>query len=232
MRPTPVATVVRYLLLDRVTYFVLPWTLAAGSFILDTVILQLTPAGDSHQRWVGGLSAVFVMMFAVGAQSSTRALPYALTLGVSRHSYLLGAAALAAGLGVSFGLVVAIGQSLERATGGWGIRMAYFRVPFLMDGSWYLTWLTAAIVLVVMFLYGLWYGLIFRRAGLVGTVAFGGAQFGVLAAAAVVTTWVHSWHSVGRFFGGLTATGVTGVLAVAVAALLAGTFGTIRRLTV
>jgi hypothetical protein len=230
--PTPVGTVVRYLLQDRVTYLAMPWGWAAFAFALDVVVLELTPAGHANHRWVGGLAAVFLVVFATGVQSVARALPLALALGVSRRTYFLGVTALALALAVCFGLVVAAGQAVERATGGWGIRMAYFRIPYLLDGPWYLSWLTAATAFVLMFVYGMWYGLVFRRAGFLGTAVFGAAQLGVLAVAAVAATWTHGWRDIGRFLTALTAAGVTGVLAAAVAVLLAGAFATIRRLTV
>ncbi|MFB7619904.1 hypothetical protein [Kitasatospora sp. NPDC056181] len=232
MRSTPIATVVRYLLLDRVTYLVLPWAWAALGFVLDVVILQLLPAGHSDHRWVGGLVAVPLVMLVVGAQSVARALPFALTLGVSRRTYFLGATALALALSVGFGLVVVIGRILERATGRWGINMAYFRVPHLLDGPWYLSWLTATTMFVLMFVYGMWYGLVYRRAGLPGTTAFGAAQLGALAVAALVATWAHGWTGIGHYLGTVTTTGLTGFLAVAVAVLLAGGFATIRRMTI
>ena len=114
MRPTPVVTVVRYLLLDRVTFLVLPWVWAAGAFVVDMVILRLTPAGHADHRWVGGLASLFLVVFAVGAQSVARALPFALSLGVSRRTYFLGATSVALAMAVCFGLVVAVGQTLER----------------------------------------------------------------------------------------------------------------------
>ncbi|MEV5706659.1 hypothetical protein [Actinoallomurus sp. NPDC052274] len=232
MRHTPIVTVVRYLLLDRVTYLVLPWVWAAFGFLLDVVVLKLTPVGHTDHRWVGGLAAVFLVVFSAGVQSVARALPFALALGVSRRTYFLGVTALALALAVSFGLVVAAGQTLERATGGWGMDMGYFRVPYLLDGPWYLSWLTAATAFVLLFVYGMWYGLIYRRAGLPGTMIFGATQLGVLALAAIIATWAHGWADIGRFFTTITATGVTGVLAAAVAVMLAGGFATIRRLTI
>ncbi|MER5639138.1 hypothetical protein ABT095_19500 [Kitasatospora sp. NPDC002227] len=232
MRPTPIATVVRYLLLDRVTCLVLPWAWAAFGFVLDVVVLRLVPAGHSDHRWVGGLVAVPLVMLVLGAQSVARALPFALTLGVSRRSYFLGATALALALSAGFGLVVVIGRILERATGGWGINMAYFRVPRLLDGPWYLSWLTATTVFVLMFVYGMWHGLVHRRAGVPGTMAFGAAQLGALALAALVVTWAHGWTAIGHYLGTVTITGLTGVLAAAVAVLLGGGFATIRRMTV
>ncbi|MFR9796704.1 hypothetical protein ACL02U_12475 [Streptomyces sp. MS06] len=231
-RPTPIVAVARYLLLDRVTYLVMPWTWAAFAFVIDVVVLRLTPAGGTDHRWVGGLAAVFVVVFVVGLQSVARALPFALSLGISRRGYFLGATSLALALAVAFGLVVAVGQAVERKTGGWGMDMGYFRIPYLLDGPWYLSWLTATLAFVLMFVYGMWYGLVHRRAGAVGTVVFGAAQLSVLALAAVVATWVHGWADVGHFFVTVTAAGVTGVLGAVVALLLAGGFATIRRLSV
>jgi hypothetical protein len=54
----------------------------------------------------------------------------------------------------------------------------------------------------------------------------------LLTLAAVIATWVHGWGRLGHFLATITATGVTAVLAVAAAALLAGGFATIRRLAV
>jgi len=184
MRPTSIVTVARYLLLDRVTYLVLPWAWAAFSFVLDVVILELTPAGHASHRWVVGLVAAFIVVFALGVQAVARALPLGLALGVSRRTYFAGAASLAIVLAACYGLVVAIGQVVERATGGWGIKMGYFRVPYILDGSWYLSWLTASAAFILLFAYGMWYGLVYRRGGPVGTVVFGAAQLCVLALAA------------------------------------------------
>ncbi|SEO57620.1 hypothetical protein [Actinacidiphila rubida] len=232
MRATPVLSVIRYLLLDRITYLVLPWGWAAFGFLIDVVVLRLTPAGHTDHRWVGGLGAVFLVMLTVGIQSVARALPFALTLGVSRRSYFLGVVALALALAVCFGLVVALGQIAERATGGWGMDMAYFRVPYVLDGPWYQSWLTATTAFALLFVYGMWYGLVFRRAGLPGTTVFGAAQLAVLALAAVVATWVHGWKDIGHLFTTLTATGLTACLAAVLAVMLAGGFATMRRLTI
>jgi len=233
MRPAPIVNVVRYLLLDKITYLALPWAWAAFGFLVDVVILQLTPAGHpgSH-RWVAGLAPVFILAFVQGTQTVARALPFGLALGASRRTYYLGAASLAVALGACFGLAIALGQVAERATGGWGMNMAYFRVPYLLSGSWYQSWLTASVAFVLLFAYGTWYGLVYRRGGVVGTVIFGAAQVAVLTLAAVLTTWAHDWAGLGRFLTAVTAAGLTGILAAGAAVLLTGGLATIRRLTI
>jgi hypothetical protein len=232
MRPTTVLTVARYLLLDRVTYLVLPWAWGAFGFVVDVVVMQLTPAGHASHRWVGGLAGVFIVVFVLGVQAVARALPFGLALGLSRRTYFVGATVLAIALAIANGLAVAIGQIIERATDGWGMHMAYFRVPYILDGPWYLSWLTASIIFVLMFAYGMWYGLIYRRAGIPGTVTFSASQIGVLTLGAVITTWAHGWTGVGHLLDRVTSSGITAALAAAAAIMLAGGLATVRRLTI
>ena len=232
MRATPITTVARYLLLDRFTYLVMPWAWAAIGFGIDVVILQLTPAGHDSQRWVGGLAGAFAVFFVLGVQAVARALPFAMALGVTRRTYFLGATALSVALGACFGLVVVIGQVAERATGGWGMHMAYFRVPGLLDGTWWQTWLTASAAFVLLFAYGMWYGLIYRRARLAGTAAFGVAQVLVLALLAAITTWVHGWSQLGHFLSTAATAASPAILAGIAAILLAGGLATVRRLAI
>jgi hypothetical protein len=232
MRGIPIVNVARYLLLDRVSYLILPGGWSAGTFLLDVAVLRLTPAGHDDQRWVGGLSAAFAVVFVLGVQAVARALPFGLTLGVSRRTYFLGASTLALGLAAGFGLVVGIGQIVERATDGWGIHMAYFRLPGVLDGPWWLSWLTASAAFMVFYAYGMWYGLIYRRAGLLGAAAFGGVQASVLALVAAIMTWAHDWTQLGHFLATTALTWAPMILVGAAAVLLAGGLATIRRLPV
>lgn len=224
-----ILTVSRYLLLDRVTYLALPWLWAAFGFALDVVILQIIPDDHSAERWVGGLIAAFAVVFVLGIQTVARALPFGLALGVSRRTYFLGATALAVGLAACFGTVVTIGQAVERGTDGWGIRMAYFRVPGVLDGSWWQTWLTASAAFVLLFAYGMWYGLVHRRTGLIGTVVFSATQGILLTLLAAITTWTHSWIRLGQL---LAASPIAAILAGLAAILLVGGLVTVRRLPI
>jgi hypothetical protein len=110
--------------------------------------------------------------------------------------------------------------------------MGFFRVPYLLDGPWYLTWLTSMVGLTLLYVYGMWFGLVYRRWSVLGILAFIAAQVTALVGAAAVVTLAHGWTGVGQFFTDLTAAGVTGLLAVLAVALLVGGRATIRRVTV
>jgi hypothetical protein len=229
---TTYVTVIRYHLVQRFNYIILPWAVLAFVFGLDAIILSLTPAGHSSHRYVGGLASIFLVVCILGGQSVAQALPYGLALGLSRRTYYLGTALLAVGLAAVVSTVATIGQVIERATGGWGMRMGFFRVPYILDGSWYLTWLTCFVVLTLLYVYGMWFGLVYRRWSLPGLAAFVAGQLTVGAVAAVAVTGVHAWHDVGRFFTALSAAGLTGLLAALTVVLMAGGLTTMRRLTV
>jgi len=231
--------VARYHLVQPFQYLALTWMVLAFSFAVNVIIFGITPV-DHHAaltastdgRSTGALSSFFILFLVLGVQSIGRSLPFGLALGVSRRAYYMGTALLAVVLACADGLALAALQAVERATGGWGVQMGFFRVPYLLDGPWYLTWLTSFVGLTLLFVYGMWFGIVYRRWSLVGTLTFIAAQVTVLLAAALVVTWSHGWTGVGHFFTGLTAAGLTGVLALLAVALLAGGHATIRRATV
>jgi hypothetical protein len=224
--------VARYHLVQRLNYLVLPWAVMTFAFLADVVILDITPAGHSAHRYVGGLAAIFVLLFVLGLQSVAKSLPFGLALGISRRSYYLGTALLALTLAAVYGLILTLGQVVERATGGWGVNMGFFRVRYILGGPWYLTWLTSSVMLALLFVYGMWFGLVFRRWNMIGLVTFVAGQITILLAGALAATWSHAWPRLGHFFTTLSASDLTGVLALLATALLVGGFATMRRVTV
>ena len=221
--------VARYSLERRANYLVLPWILPF-CFTVGAVTAGRKPGHDASVY----LFSFFVYFAALGMQSIGQSLPFGLMLGASRRSFYSGTALLGAALALVSGLVLAALQAIERATGGWGLSMRFLRVPYLLSGPWYATWLTAAVGLFALFVYGMWFGILYSRWGLLGTLAFIAVQ--VLALVAVVVTvtfehW-HVWSAAGGSFAGLTALGLTGVIAALAVLLLAGGHATIRRATV
>jgi len=222
--------VTRYHLVDRLTYWALPWGILAFSFLINLAISGLLPSPQGD--YTGGLFTIYAYLIVCGALSMTRSLPFGLMLGVSRRGYYLGTARLIVMLGVVWGLGLTVLQAAERATGGWGVGLHFFRVPWIMDGPWYVTWLTSFVLLVLFFWYGMWYGLVYRRWNVVGLIAFIAAQVLVVLAVVVAVSTTSNWPAVGHFFTTLTALALTGVLAAVAVALGLGGLTTIRRVTV
>lgn len=205
--------------------FALEWVIIAG-------VRAHTTHPPTHGYFVGGAGVLFVYFLIFGLVSTGRGLPFALALGVTRRAYYTGAAVFAAGLAVANGALFALFAVVERTTGGWGVGMHFFRVPWILDGPWYLTGMTSFVLLALLFLYGMWFGIVYRRWGAAAVIAFAVAQVTVLLSAVLAVTWFHAWPAVGRFFTGLTVEGLVGVLAGVALLLLVGGYGTIRRATV
>jgi hypothetical protein len=192
----------------------------AFSFLVNLAIAAMAPQPPGGM-YTGGLVTIYVFLLVCGVLSMTMELPFGLMLGVSRRGYYLGTALLV--------LALTLLQTLERASGGWGLSLHYFRVPWIMDGPWYQTWVTSFVLLVLFFLYGMWYGLVYRRWGVVGLTTFVVAQMLVALAVVAVVTLTHHWAAFGHFFTAVHAPVLTGVLAALTVALGPGGFSTIRR---
>jgi hypothetical protein len=234
----------RYHLANPVKYLAVPWGILAFFFTLCAVVFALVPV--SHHTFLGGpatvpneaghytntLFAFFLFFFVLGVQSVAQSLPFALTLGGSRRSFYSGTALLGASLAFASGLVLAGLQAIERVTDGWGVAMHFFRVPELLNGPWYATWLTSFVGLSVLFAYGMWYGVVYLRWAMPGVFLFIAVQMLVGLAGYAAAALGYSWSAVEGHLASLTALDLTGFVAAATAVLLAGGYATIRRVTV
>lgn len=224
--------VARIHVVDRITAFLLPWGVLALSFAVNITIHAMIPNSPDGGSVAGGVVALYIFLCVVGAVSVTRSLPFALTLGLSRKTYFLGTVTYVLALAAVYAAALTVLRVVERAAGGWGVNMRFFRLPWLLDGPLAQTWATSFVLLSLFFVYGLWLGLVHRRWGVPGMVAFVAAQVILVLGFIAITTLTDSWTGVGSFFLTLGALGVTGVLALLVAALTAGGFNTMRRVTV
>jgi hypothetical protein len=216
-------------LVQPVLFVTLPLAMLAFLFAAN--------AARGGDTWRDGLAVIFLYFFIMGVQRvGGRWLPFGLALGATRRSFYAGTALLGVSMSFAYGLVIAGLQAIERATGGWGLSITFFRVPYLLNGPWYATWLTSFVGLSALFVYGMWYGIVNRRWGILGLLAFIAVQ--VLVALAV--TFVYSRAGVGPlrlrpadgYPATLSALDLTGVIAALMVVCLAGGQATIRRVTV
>lgn len=221
---TPVK-VARFNLARPASYYALPWILLFA-FALGALTAGRGPGHNAS----GFLFSFFSFFLVLGGTSIGRVLPFGLALGASRRSFYAGTALFGLALAAVSGLVLAALQAVERATGGWGLSLRFFRVPYLLSGPWYDTWLTSAVILFALFTYGMWSSIVQRRWGTNGTLAFIGAQAAVVAAVTAVAWPAH--YTAGDSSARLPVLALTGVVAALTVLLLAGGHATIRRVAV
>ena len=221
--------VARYHLVQPMLFVTLPLVMLAFLFAVN--------AARGGDKWRDGLAVIFLYFFVMGVQRvGGRWLPFGLALGATRRSFYAGTVLLGVSMSLVSGLVIAGLQAVERATDGWGLSITFFRVPYLLDGPWYATWLTSFVGLSALFVYGMWYGILNRRWGMLGLLAFIAVQ--VLVALAVSFACSRAGagplrlRPAGVYPATLTALELTGVIAALTVVCLAGGHATIRRVTV
>jgi len=207
----------RYQLVQPVLFVSLPLGILAFVFAADAV------RGDNIYR--GGLIVIFLYFFVMGLErAGGRWLPFGLALGATRRSFYAGTALLGVSMSFVYGLVIAGLQAIERATGGWGLSITFFRVPHFLNGPWYVTWLTSFVGLSALFVYGMWYGIVNRRWGMLGLLAFLAVQ--------VLVVMAYFAAGLDRPLTSLSALDLTGAVAALTVVFVAGGHATIRRVTV
>ena len=222
--------VARAQLVGGFSTFAYPWIILGLNFIIANVVNAAT--GGPKNGHSGEVAAIYAAFLAMGVLSVVRGLPFGLAIGISRRSYFMGVTILALALSVVDGLLLTLLQGLESATNGWGDGLHFFRVPYILPGPWYLTWLTSFVLLAVCFVWGMWFGIVFKRWNLFGLMTFIIIQVLALSAGIAIATTAHAWTSIGHFFETLSVTGLTGLLAVLGLFLFAGGLATIRLVTV
>jgi hypothetical protein len=222
--------IARMHLVGGMNYLMYPWLILGLNFFIAIAVNEAT--GGPKNGHSGELFAIYAAFLAMGVISVIRWLPFALALGASRRAYFIGATLLALGLSAVDGLALTLFQLLERATGGWGSALHFFRVPYIFAGPWYLTWLTSFTLLTVTFVWGMWFGIVYKRWNLFGLVSFISIQVIALTLGVIAATQAHAWASIGHFFTTLSVEGLTGLLAALALALFAVGLATIRRVTV
>lgn len=223
--------VARFQSADGLSFTALPWGILGLNFVI-WYVLAGSFGGGGAQISAYSVSAIYIVWFFIGMFAMFRSLPFAFALGLSRRSYYIGTVLLAVGLAAIFGLLLTLLQVLEEVSDGWGVGLHFFRVHYILAGPWYLTWLTSFVGLTLMFLWGMSFGLVWRRWRLAGIMAYSGTQVVALIIWVITVSSSHAWSSVGHFFSTFSAADFTGLLAGVTALLVAGGYGAMRRVTV
>lgn len=229
---TNLINVGRLHLVDRFGYTWLLWGIVMFTFLVNLAIFAVLPQTQPNGDFTGALASIYIFMAVIGVQAATKFLPFAFTLGVSRRTYYLGTVLLVVGLCALYAAILTVLWWVEGLTNGWGMQLHFFRVPWILDGPWYQVLITNFVLLSLVFLFGLWLGLIYRRFSLIGTIVFYCIVSLIVVVAVLIITWRQAWPQVWSFLVNLDILAASGILALVAAVVGLGGFLTIRRITV
>ena len=127
-----VLRVVRIQLVNAWSVLGMPWAVLGIAFVINLAIfLSIGDAAPPDGRVTGALMSIYVVMLVAHLQTMTQVFPFALGLSVTRRDFFAATALLVTAQSLAYGIVLWLLGLVERATGGWGISLRFFDLPFL-----------------------------------------------------------------------------------------------------
>lgn len=192
-----------------------PWAILALSWLVNLAIfaalyfqedpsLPLVSYGAQYelteQGSTGGLLSIYGVMFFIHMQTMTKGFGFALGMSMSRRSYYLGATLFAVGQAVVYGAVIHLLLMLEDSTGGWGVDMRFFGVPFLRESNPVLQLLVYVVPFLLVAALGMTLGVLLRRWGSNGAMGLSAVLIGLVGVVSLLVTIRGWWREIGHWF--------------------------------
>lgn len=221
--------VTRMQFVNKTTFVWMPLIILGATFVMSVLIFTLIPYDGA--KYGGGSQAPIWYFFAVGIMALSYTFPFSQALSITRRDFFFGTMIAAAVTSLILGTVFVLGGFLEQATRGWGVN-GYF---FYLDWVWKAGPLAAGVFFaslsLLLFVIGFWGSTIYRRFGALGLTATLVALGLLLVGALWIVSQLAAWAEVGAWMATLTVPSLIGGVLLAVVALGAVSFATLRRAT-
>jgi hypothetical protein len=177
-----------------------PWGILAASFLVN--LGGFAAMGDElpDGRQTGGLLSIYVVTLIAAAQSITQFFPFALGLSVTRRTFYAATALLLIAESLLFGVLLYLLKLIETGTGGWGVSLRFFGLPFMGDDNPLAQILIYTVPFLVLGFIGIFTALVFKRWGMNGLFTLAVSTLLVLGGLAVFLTWQRHWPAIGNWF--------------------------------
>jgi hypothetical protein len=210
------------------------WSLAFPVALLGFILLINIVVGliaGSPGFTTGGLTAAYIIAATTQLTAMTQFFPFSLGLSLTRREFYAGTWLFVLVQSMFIAVVLAAALAVERATGGWGARLGFFRFGVPDDANPFVAALIFVAVLLAASGAGAVFGIVFKRYGQLGVwVVILGLVLALTATAAYIG-WRQAWPQViGAFADPSTAALIGYPLLVAVVLAGAGWLG-LRRAT-
>ncbi len=212
----------------------IPWVVVGSAFLINLLIFGLiranTNGGDDGVT--GALAALYITAAAAHLQTMTQTFPFALSLGVTRRNFYIGAGLVLLAETLVHSIALTVLLAIENATGGWGLQLRFFGVGFMIQSNPVAQVVAYGAPLLALGLVGMMIGTMFKRWGQIGVYAAAIGTTLVLGGLVALVTWQQWWGSVGSFFTTTPTLVLLGVYPLVIAVLAGlGGYALVRRAT-
>ncbi|MEV4759463.1 ABC transporter permease [Micromonospora sp. NPDC049559] len=209
-----------------------PWGILMASFLANLAIFWSIADTTDQPQSTGAVMSIYIVLLVGYGQVITQFFPFALGLGVTRRAFYAATLLLLVAESLLYGVLLYLCRLLEAATGGWGLSLRFFALPFLVDDNPVAQILIYAVPFTVLGAIGMCSALVFKRWGVNGLFVLGFATIVLGGGAIAWVSWQRHWAAIGHWFADQSALTLFAGWPVPLTLVLAGIgYLTIRRAT-
>ncbi len=200
----------------------MPWGILVLAFIANLIIFGMASGIPTDSRSTGAIMSIYIVTLIANLQTMTQVFPFAVGLSVTRRAFFAGTGLLIAAQSLASGVLLTLLLELEQATGGWGLQLQFFGLPFLLQSNWFAQVLVYTAPFLLIAFVGIAVGTVFKRWGQNGMFVLSVSAIVVVTGLAVLITWQQWWDAVGSFFTDTSGLALVGGYPLVLAAAVAG----------
>lgn len=175
---------------DKWLWLFMPWLILLSSFFVNVIIAFFI----EEPMYTGGLASIFIYMLIIGSVVLVQTFPFALGFSQRRTDYFIGTSFMAIIISAVFSLLLFLLSITEgNLTGGWGLELYFFHLPYLNDGTGFEQLWMYFVSILHMFYSGFIISSIFRRFGRNGLIIFAAVIFILISVCTLLITYNQWW---------------------------------------
>ncbi|MFD1953994.1 hypothetical protein ACFSL6_07295 [Paenibacillus thailandensis] len=183
---------------DKWSWFLIPVIILFASFAINLLIGYLVQEEEGMRS--GGVTSVYVYAFIAGIIAPSQTFSFAIGLSVRRRDFFWGTACTMAVFSFTAAAMLTVLSFVEAEwTGGWGVKLGFFHLPYLNDGNAAVQLLIAFSLLLHMYMAGFTLVALFRRFGRKGMFTFWIAAILLGTLASFILTYMELWGAIGEW---------------------------------
>ncbi|PUA38621.1 hypothetical protein C8Z91_13535 [Paenibacillus elgii] len=225
-----VASVTKMHLRDKLSWIYMPWII-----LLLNLILHLTirfSIGGKDGMYTGGITSLYVYMLVIGMVALPQTFVFALGMGVRRTDYFAGTAMNFALISLSTSILILLFSLLEGWSGGWGVGLHFFRMPYWGDGTAIGQVTRNFVLLLHLFFLGFAISSVQRRYGWFGMIVFSGVISVVVTVLVISLNYYQWWGNLFQWIAGITVSEWAGWLFALIVVYALASYAMLRKATV